>query len=361
MNPLRGLWLGWLLLMPLAAWPGEPLRVASYNVELHREGPGLLLRDILSGKDEQVAAVVRVIAEANPDILALQGIDWDHDRRALDALVNALGEVGAQYAHTVSLQPNTGLETGLDMNGDGQTGGPGDAQGFGYFTGQGGMALLSRHPFGEVRDLSALLWRERPGALLPRHEDGSVFPSEEAISSQRLSSTGHWVVPVLLPSGRILTLMTFHAAPPVFDGPEDRNGRRNHDEIRLWQGLLDGQIGPPPAAPFVILGDANLDPEDGAGRKEAIRSLLDDPRLRDTRPASSGGAAATHQDHKGPNRLDTVDWNGPGRLRVDYVLPSSDLTVAKSGVFWPGPGHALEGDVLRASRHRLVWVDLVID
>jgi len=42
----------------LPAW-AEPIRVATYNAELSRKGPGLLLRDILRGKDDQLAAVVR--------------------------------------------------------------------------------------------------------------------------------------------------------------------------------------------------------------------------------------------------------------------------------------------------------------
>jgi endonuclease/exonuclease/phosphatase family metal-dependent hydrolase len=361
MRPPSAVWLAVLCLFPCAAWPSETLRIATFNTELHRKGPGLLLRDIRSGRDDQVVAVARVIAEAKPDILALQGIDWDHDYKAVDALAEVLSDAGVSYPHRISLQPNTGMATGLDMDGDGRLGGPGDAQGFGYYTGQGGMAVLSRHPFADVRDLSALLWQDLPDAFLPVDEDGTAYPSPEAQAIQRLSSTGHWVVPVTLPSGQILTLMPFHASPPVFDGPEDRNGRRNHDEIRLWQVLLDGALGAVPTAPFVVLGDANLDPLDGAGLKPAITALLGDPRLQDPRPASNGAAEAGSQGHLGKDALDTVDWPDPGRLRVDYVLPSADLTVVGSGVIWPPQDDPLRDDVLRASRHRLVWVDLLLD
>ena len=37
-----------------------------------------------------------------------------------------------------------------------------------------------------------------------------------------------------------LHLLAHHPTPPVFDGPEDRNGRRNHDEAALWTAWLDG-------------------------------------------------------------------------------------------------------------------------
>ncbi|MCE8457140.1 endonuclease/exonuclease/phosphatase family protein, partial [Rhodovulum sulfidophilum] len=252
-----------LLALCLAAPALADIRVASFNTDLSRKGPGLLLRDILSGKDSQVAAVLDVIAAARPDIIALQGIDYDLDGLALTALADRLRARDLDYPHLFALRPNTGLRTGLDLDGDGRVGGPGDAQGFGYFAGQDGMAILSRFPVltDRVRDFSALVWRDLPGATLPEM-DGAPFPSAEAQAVQRLSTTGHWDVPVDL-GGSILHLLTFHASPPVFDGPEDRNGLRNRDELRLWTLYLDGALGlAPPRGPFVVLGDANLDPED---------------------------------------------------------------------------------------------------
>ena len=88
-----------------------------------------------------------VIARTHPDILVLTGIDYDHDLRALSelaALVAAAG--GPDYAHLYARRPNSGMASGIDLDGDGRLGGPGDAQGFGMFSGQGGMAILSRLP-----------------------------------------------------------------------------------------------------------------------------------------------------------------------------------------------------------------------
>ena len=143
-----------------------------------------------------------------------------------------------------------------------------------------------------------------------------------------------------------LTLMAIDAAPPVFDGPEDRNGARNADQIRLLQKVLDGNVGRPPEGDFVILGNLNLDPERGQGRRDVVRALLRDLRLRDPRPRDDAG------------RLATADWRDPvpGDLRVDYVLPSAELGVLDAGVLWPQDvAGASEG----ASRHALVWVDIV--
>ncbi len=349
----------------LAALPvtAETIRIASFNTELQREGPGLLLRDIRRGKDDQIAAVVAVIAATRPDILALQGIDWDHDGAALGAFADLLRIAKVDYPHSYAPRPNSGLATDLDLDGDGRKGGPGDAQGYGAFSGQGGLAVLSRFPIqtDKARNFSTFLWRDLPNALLPRHGDGAPFPSAAALAIQRLSSTGHWVVPVNLPGGGVLTLLTFQAGPPVFDGPEDRNGRRNHDEIMFWRAWLDGAFGPAPQRGLVLAGGANLDPNDSDGRRQAIRALLEDPRLRDPLPQSTGAAQAGKQGHLGPDALDTVDWPGPGRLRVDYVLPSRDWRVAGAGVYWPTPGQDGYTTALAASRHRLVWVDLELN
>lgn len=340
-----------LLLASLSAEAGT-VRLATWHLALDRDGPGLLLRDIRRGDDPRMGAIAAVIAEVAPDVLVVQGVDYDHRLRALGALRDRIAETGPHYPHLFALRPNTGWPTGLDMDGDGRRGGPRDAQGYGTFSGQGGMAILSRHPFDRdgARDFSAMLWRDLPGALLPHWPDGQPFPSREGQAVQRLSSVGHWVVPVRLPSGP-LTLMTFHATTPVFDGEEDRNGRRNHDEIRFWQHYLDGGFGPAPARRFVVIGDANLDPETGEGRRGAIRALLADPRVQDPRPAHDG---------TGPRRA-TADWEAVGPLRVSYILPSADLKVTGAGIHWPQEGAPGRAAAALAGPHRLVWVDLALE
>ncbi len=301
-----------------------------------------------------------VIAQAGADVIVLQGVDHDLDLHALTALRDAVAGHGMTYPHIFALRPNTGRPTGQDMDGDGRLGEPEDRHGYGAFSGQGGMAILSRFPIDResARDFSALLWADLPGALLPV-VDGASFPSAPAQAALRLSSVGHWVVPVILPSGP-LHLLTFHANAPVFDGPEDRNGRRNHDELRFWSLYMDGAFGPAPSARFVVLGAANLSPSEGEGRKDALHALLSDPRLQDPRPRRSGPVAPDPARPADP-ALDTVDWPhpGPGPRRTDYVLPSSDLRVLAAGVHWPAQGPARE-QALAASRHRLVWVDVAL-
>ncbi|MEJ1990897.1 MAG: endonuclease/exonuclease/phosphatase family protein [Maritimibacter sp.] len=348
-----------VIAMALAsAGQADTLRIASYDSELSRRGPGLLLADILK-QQEQVEAAIAVINAADPDLLLLTGFDYDTENHALAAFVAALEQDGVSYPFSFAARPNAGLESGLDLDGNGKLGEARDSQGYGSFTGQGGMAVLSKYPLGEVRDFSAFLWSDLPGAILPM-VDGKPFPSAEAQAAQLLSSVAHWDIPVELPGGPI-HLLAFSATTPVFDGAEDLNGRRNHDEIGFWQRLLDGDLPfPPPARPVVILGNANLDPVDGDGRREAIQSLLADPRLQDPAPKSAGAANAGNPGHKGDPALDTADFGDPdpGNLRVDYVLPDAGLTVAGAGVVWPAPGDALADLAATASRHHLVWVDI---
>jgi hypothetical protein len=207
-------------------------------VELARPGPGLLLRDILAEAPD-VLAVTRVIARVSPDVLLLTNVDHDLEGHAIAALAARLDRAGASFPHRFALPPNAGLATGRDMDGDGRAGTPRDAQGYGEFAGQGGMALLSRLPIdpGATRDFSAFLWRDLPDALL-----AAGGPPDGAHPDQRLSSVGHWDVALTLPDGRRMRLWAWHATPPVFDGPEDRNGRRNHDESAFWLRYLEGAL-----------------------------------------------------------------------------------------------------------------------
>ncbi|MFV0490450.1 MAG: endonuclease/exonuclease/phosphatase family protein [Pseudorhodobacter sp.] len=329
----------------------EGLRIATWNSDLSRAGPGMLLRDILKGDDTQVNAVLSGLVALDADVVLLTGVDYDAGLAALTALAARLAEASRPYPHLYASRPNTGMQGGQDLDGDGRLGGPGDAQGYGRFSGQGGMAVLSRLPIAiaEVRDFSQFLWRDLPDALLNESEAGQM---------RRLSTVGHWEVPLVLPDGSRLRLLAWHATPPVFDGPEDRNGRRNHDETAFWLHFLEGRLPmPPPQDPFVILGDANLDAVDGDGRRAAIGRLLAHPLLQD--PAPRGEARQGREPgQNGDSALDTAYYERAGGLRVDYVLPSAGLRVLASGILWPENGTKLGKTLALASRHRPVWVDI---
>ena len=336
--------------MPLTA---DTLRIATWNLGLDRQGPGLLVEDLARKDDPQIAAIARVARALDADVLLLTAVDYDRGGVALDLLADRLADAGQDYAYRFAFRPNTGMQTGLDVDGNGRPGDPRDAQGYGLFSGQGGMAILSRLPLDEAaaRDHSAFLWRDLPGALLPPD-------AAELLAIQRLATTGFWDVPVLTDAGP-LHLLAWHATPPVFDGPEDRNGKRNHDEAAFWRLYLDGALPmPPPDAPFVILGDGNLDPADGDGLREGIGALLAHPAVQDPQPR--GSHARTEPAHQGDPALDTVLYDDLGGLRLDYVLPSTRLTVTAAGVLWPPADDPLAADLAAASRHFPVWVDIAL-
>jgi hypothetical protein len=330
----------------------EALRIATYNVDLDRTGPGLLVQDLIGADDLQIAALVRVLVALDADVLLLTSFDFDGGGVALGLLADRLAATGVPYPHRFALRPNTGLQTGFDVDRNGRVGDPRDAQGFGLFSGQGGMAVLSRLPIDEasVQDFSGFLWRDLPGALT---EDA---PDLAAV--QRLATTGFWDVPVMTDTGR-LNLLVWHATPPVFDGPDDRNGKRNHDEAVFWQLMLEGRLPMrAPNGPFVLMGDANLDPSDGEGRREAIVGLLTNPAVQDTLPKGSHGRV--EPDQAGDPALDTAFYPDIGGLRLDVVLPSAGLAVTASGVLWPSDADPIAADLAAASLHRPVWVDITL-
>lgn len=331
----------------------ESLRIATYNADLSASGPGLLLHDLLkTDLPAQRAAAVQGVAALKADVILLTGIDYDLKGEALAALVARLAAAGATYPYSLPLRPNTGVPTGRDLDGNGLLGEARDAQGWGRFPGEGGMAILSRLPLGpDVRDFSNFLWADLPSNLMPN--------TDPARDIQRLHTTGAFEIPVGLPDGKTLRLLAFYASPPVFDGPEDRNGRRNHDEAAFWLHLLAGDLPyDPPAPPFVLLGQTSLDPIDGEGRPRALQALLAHPALQDPRPRGATGRVDPGQ--KGDPALDTALYDGLGGLRVEVILPSADLVVEGAGVIWPPENDPRAVPLATASRHRPLWVDIAL-
>lgn len=378
---------GLLISAPLDAIAAATLRIATYNISLYRNAEGELRRDLARRDHEQIQGVAAVLQQIRPDIVLLNEFDYDPESPSL-LLTNYLhrsqaGGAPLDYPHHFIAPSNTGMPSGVDLDRNGRIEGGNDALGFGRFPGQYGMLVLSRWPIDAEtsRTFRRFLWRDMPNNLIPPQ-----WYSPEALAVLPLSSKSHWDVVIRLPeTPRSLHLLASHPTPPGFDGPEDRNGRRNHDEIRLWADYLSGgsevayltddqgrRGGLANDASFVIVGDLNADPIDGGSVPGAIARLLDHPRVhrevaRGTQtPRSAGGAAAAERQggpnlaHRGDPAFDTGDFDdragSVGNLRVDYVLPSADLKVCASGVAWPldESGPAMSSD------HRLVWVDVAL-
>ncbi|HRK31743.1 MAG TPA: endonuclease/exonuclease/phosphatase family protein [Tepidisphaeraceae bacterium] len=419
---------GFLLLIFSVTGCAKPItiRFATFNASLNRDQPGMLVEHLRRGDDAQIEAVAEIIQRVRPDVILINEFDYDpagEAARLFQANYLARGQNGAEpitFAYSYCEAVNTGVASGIDLDGDGvATTQPGtrgygsDSLGFGLFPGQYGMLILSKYPIlaDQIVSLRGVLWSEMPGAMLPQKQDGSAWYSADALRVLRLSSKTHVDVPIATSEqgGKIVHLLASHPTPPAFDGPEDRNGRRNHDEIRLWADYITGgeaagylfgparAVGPEPARNsfettlqggfargriaftkppqrFVIVGDLNADPKDGASVPGAIQQLLNHPRVNSANPPSSEGAseaarlqAGNNASHRSDPRFDTADFgdtgNAPGNLRVDYVLPSVGLKLKGAGVFWPGAGDPLHRLVEKnaSSDHRLVWIDVELD
>jgi endonuclease/exonuclease/phosphatase family metal-dependent hydrolase len=375
-----------------AAEPGRgtlPVtRIATFNASLNRGADGELRRDLSTPGSTQARAVAEIIQRVRPDILLLQEFDFDAAGEALasfQANYLARPQNGAEpihFAHTFFTESNTGQPSGLDLNNDGKVEGGQDALGFGEFPGQYAMVLLSRFPIdtARARTFRSFLWKEMPGALLPDDPNTPTpadWYSAEELAVLPLSSKSHWDVPVKI--GKLtLHVLASHPTPPAFDGPEDRNGLRNHDEIRFWTDYLSsrdymrddrGHHGGFRGKAFVLMGDQNSDPVDGASIHEGIQALMAHPRVDATFTPTSAGAAeaaarqrGANEEHRGDTSADTADFNDrvAGNLRVDYLLPSRGLAVCGGGVFWPKRDAPLAA-LVDASDHRLVWIDVTSD
>lgn len=364
---------------------GRTLRFMTYNASLNRGSQGQLVRDLSAPVNAQARAVAEVIQRCAPDVLLINEFDYDAEHRGAELFRrNYLsrsqgGQAPLELPHVFTAAVNTGVDSGLDLNGDGRLGTGDDAWGFGLFPGQYGMVVYSALPIdrGAVRTFQHQLWSQMPDSLLPWDHYGRQIGQR-----LRLSSKSHWDIPVRVGRDTIHVLAS-HPTPPSFDGPEDRNGRRNHDEIRFWADYITGSRrgswirdddggsgGLLPGSRFVIMGDLNSDPQDGDSWPGATRQLLGHHRVQDPRPSSEGAVEAAaaqggaNARHLGEHRFDTADFadEAPGNLRVDYVLPSSNLRVQDSRVFWPAqgqPGAELTGSSpFPTSDHRPVWTDV---
>jgi len=368
-----------------ASRPTGVVRIATFNSSLNRPTLGGLRASLATPGDAQARAVAEIIQRVRPDILLLEEFDYEpggESMREFQRNYLSVAQHGAapiDFAHTFSAESNTGQPSGFDLDHDGQVGGGGDALGFGEFPGQYGMALFSRFPLdrARARTFQHFRWRDMPGAMPPEN-----WYTPEQLAALPLSSKSHWDMSVRI-GGRTLHLLASHPTPPAFDGPEDRNGRRNHDEIRLWSDYLSGasylvddagRRGGFGGGSFIVMGDQNSDPVDGGSLHDAIEALIKHPRINGTFVPTSAGAPEAAAEQGGANatqhgdpRQDTADFNDrvAGNLRVDYLLPSKDLRVCGGGVFWPAQAdpeaRLVWGDAPPpSSDHRLVWIDVLI-
>ena len=355
-----------LLISPLLA--GTQIRVATYNTSLALNTKGQLSASLRTGTFSQAKRVAELIQLIEPDILLLNEFDYDAGSSALNRFhdkflnVSQNGRPAQHFPYRYTAPSNTGISSGFDLDNNGtidtspgdQTYGN-DSFGFGEFEGKYGMAVLSKYPIATdaIRTFQLLKWNEMPDNLIP-----SGYYAADELAALRLSSKSHWDIPIQV-GGQRLHFLVSHPTPPVFDGPEDKNGRRNHDEIRLWADYLSqeshsylsddlGTAGGLGSERFIIAGDQNADPNAGDSFNNAINQLLLHPKVDSSITPERTGSSTTS------NRFHTATFS----LRADYVLPSkAGFNNLGGAVFWP-TGGSPGANRLSASDHRPVYLDL---
>jgi endonuclease/exonuclease/phosphatase family metal-dependent hydrolase len=351
------------------------LRIATYNVADVRSA-GLTRDD-----DPKLKRIAATIQRIRPDVLFLNEIAYDQEgapdfaggpagrnaqRFADNYLLVSQGDGLDPLRYGALMRPsNTGLPSGLDLDrANGAVTAPGsgygeDCWGYGDFPGQYALAVLVRADLtirvDDVRTFQTFKWSAIPGALRPRiPATGEPWHSDEAWAELRLSSKTHMDVPVELPDGSVLHLLASHPTPPSFDGPEDRNGARNHDEIRFWAEYLRNSAfivddegvhgGLAAGSRFVIAGDLNADPDEGDSLGDPMGTwLLNNPEIN-----GSFTPRVSPESDESFGRADDDDDTASFGYRVDYVLPSADLAIT---------GGAVERSA-ESSDHAMVWIDV---
>jgi endonuclease/exonuclease/phosphatase family metal-dependent hydrolase len=368
------------------AFAADTLRVATFNVSMDAtnhtakgdEVKSDALVNALKSNHSQIKNIAEIIQRVRPDIILLNEFDFVPKKQGIAYFKKHYLNVSQQkqeaidYPYFYIAPVNTGLATEFDLDNDGKkTGIKGDAQGFGFFEGHYGMAVLSRYPidFDKVRTLQTFKYKNMPNAhmpLIPKTDKN--WYNEQEWQALRLSSKSFWDVPISI-NNKTVHIIASHPTPPVFDGDEDRNGKRNHDEIRLIADYVanagyiyddKGQTGGLKAnTRFVILGDLNAAPKGDKARTATTDQILNNHLINASFIPGSAGAKAQYSAPYAQNY--TANW----QARVDYVLPSHyGLTVKKGGVFWPTKAseqYRLIKDRSASSDHRLVWLDLVVE
>ena len=384
-----------------AAPPPDVVRFASYNVSFFRATQGGLLMELnttpasVTGNPTNIHQIAEALQRIRPDVLLLNEFDYDAGASVnvfadkFLATPQKAGLVALEYPYRYSAPSNTGISSGFDFDNNGSVvTTPGtdtygnDSFGFGIFPGQYAPAVFSRFPIetAGVRTMQLFKWKDMPDSKLLLASGSPPLTTYYTAAERdvlRLSSKTHLDVPVNLGNGIMAHLLASHPTPPTFDAAEDKNGKRNFDEIRMWADYIDpsraGYLyddngasgGLPAGARFVIGGDQNADPNDGATLTGAARQLTTHPLVNATfipssaRYGAGGAAYSPGGSQTGNSNHDTAAFSGG--LRVDYVLPSkAGFTVFDGAVFWPGPSDPLRAVVSDRdpSDHHMVWVDL---
>ncbi|PSW20637.1 endonuclease/exonuclease/phosphatase family protein [Photobacterium sanctipauli] len=347
-----------------------------------------------------------VLAEFNndgkgDDMAALTGFQENYLAHAQNA------QEPIHFSYKKNVATNTGKPSGFDLNNDGSATDTGDdAWGFGGYHGQYAFAVFSQFEIDEanVRTFQNFKWKDMPGEKnlevvdcnhpdyplpMPTGTDcGDNWYSDEAWEQFPLSSKNHIDLPLIVPTStgnEVVHFLVSHPAPPIFDNPAKHNTERNRAELKFWNDYIASETyfyddngkqgGLASGSKFVIAGDLNADSQQGDGDRRTISELLNNSYVNmngtvgHQTPTSLGGPECFDLDlcnEENANTLYPEFITSTSGLRLDYVIPSVNIEVKESGVFWPASHedgyHLVYDEDLGNSKgvssdHRMVWMD----
>ncbi|MBQ4832437.1 endonuclease/exonuclease/phosphatase family protein [Pseudoalteromonas sp. MMG010] len=372
-------------MLSINSFASQTVRIATFNVSMDATNytpKGQMVKadalvTALESNHQQIKNIAEIIQRVRPNVLLLNEFDYVDKQAGIDVFVNNYLKVSQKqqqpidYPYIYLAPVNTGVPSGFDLDNNGKvTDNMGDAYGFGFFPGHYAMVLLSQYPidFDKARTFQKFKTKDMPNAQIPVNPSTNEnWYSAQELDAIRLSSKSFWDVPIII-DDKPLHILASHPTPPVFDGPEDRNGMRNHNEVRLVadyvlnknyiyddkgiKGGLDTQ------SRFVILGDLNAAPIGDKARVDTTDQLLKNKMINASYVPQSEGAKQEYIKPYAKNY--TANW----QARVDYVLPSNyGLQIQQGGVFWPmksSPLYRLIKDRNASSDHRMVWLDITV-
>lgn len=385
---------------------------------LNEEDHGLAERII---QIRNIAAIIQIV---RPDVLllnefnndgygenyqALKGFQANYlsVSQNLDSVDGGEKLTPISYPYVANYATNTGLPAEMDLANDGYSAtDPNDAYGFGFYHGHYAFALMSKYEIdtANTRTFQTFKRKDLPQTINPTinvcdgsrqipesMQCGDNWFSDDEWQAIRLSSKNHVDAPILIPGvddDKVINALLAHPTPPGFDTVTDNNKYRNSAENQFWRYYIDGyagiyddngQFGGFSGNSFVIMGDLNADTVWGRttdSRFNGIQQLLNQPYIHpdvirvegDFLPTSTGATEEPNRrDHPFPP-MRTATFGS----KADYAVPSADLTVVETGVYWPAegePGRLLMNDTRIGKRgtdkevssdHRLVWVTIAL-
>ena len=314
----------------------------------------------------QMRAAASIIRRYDPDVLSINEMQYDladvpdaglpgnglNPLRFMQTFLS--GDGGAlPYPHWFISPANTGLRARLGEDGAWTL----DEYNYGRFPAEYSMALLSKLPVDSaaVKRHAWVRWRELAGNRMP----------DDLPADLPLFDKDFYDVPVRV-KGRTVRVLMLHTVPPIFTA---YNAPRNADQVAFLRRYVEGGPLPPgveplPAGtPFVIMGDLNIDPQNGSGVRDEIRALLNSELVVDPRPAGGclrGVSPELCTSLAGGGRPEpNLDPDEGFCGRLDYVLFSRHFEVGEALVHWPGPEEEPEAfrEARVASDHFAVVVE----